>query len=85
MRAVQEHKFLCSMLSIKKRFFRACLSCLQHDLKVAAMCVKFHLLDENNPFSSVVKSDLSTISDSLDLLYKMVDDPAFQQSVVKRF
>lgn len=72
-------------LSKSKRFIAASLSCLQHDIKVSSMCLKYHLLCQDNPFSLALKDDLKTLCDALDLLYKHVDDPEFQHNALKGF
>lgn len=72
-------------LSKSKWYFAASLSCLQHDIKVASSCLKYHLLSEFNPFSVACRDDLKTLCDALDLLYKYVDDPEFQHNALKGF
>lgn len=71
--------------SKSKRYIAAFLSCLQHDVKVASNCLKYHLLSEYNPFSVACREDLKTLCDALDLFYKHIDDPEFQHNALKGF
>lgn len=71
------------MFSQKRKWLRACLCCLQHDLSVASSCVNFHLLDDNNPYAVAIREDLRVVSDAIKRIRALTDDDGFQFDVSK--